>query len=551
MKHFFSTYIYIFLVLFFSEGILGQNLTLKITSSNPINKKTLKNVDYIKKHIDEESVYREIEKTGAYLKKNGYFLNSIEKIKKVDSIYIAFFILREKTEKAILRIPRNLDIEIPLHKLEDNKLHIPIEKLESVLKHITIQLDKEGRSFSKVQLKNVKLNEGILFADISALQSRTRTLDRIIIKGYEDFPKSFLKHALDIKKGDIFNQEKILSISRGLKSISFVKEIKAPEALFTKDSTLLYLYIKKEQNSSFDALVNFTSRQDGSLLFNGHVNLKLNNILNTGENFTLFWNSIGEEKQDFKISAKTPYIFNSPFTTEIGFNIYKQDSTFLNTKFESEISYKVGKKTALSLTYNSETSEKTKQIAIDEIKSFTNFFIGTEINYRSLKNDKFNLKLNTSIGERTIEEINTTQIKITLSTSYLYKISLRSDFFARNESGYLNSDNYINNELFRIGGANSIRGFNEQSIFTSKYSYFNIEYRYLTATDSYLYSITDFGTFKESLNKMNSFLVGLGIGYSFRKSNNLFRISYVTGKTEGRSFDLKTSKIIINWSTYF
>ena len=530
---------------------MGQNLTLKITSSNPINKKTLKNVDYIKKHIDEESVYREIEKTGAYLKKNGYFLNSIEKIKKVDSIYIAFFILREKTEKAILRIPRNLDIEIPLHKLEDNKLHIPIEKLESVLKHITIQLDKEGRSFSKVQLKNVKLNEGILFADISALQSRTRTLDRIIIKGYEDFPKSFLKHALDIKKGDIFNQEKILSISRGLKSISFVKEIKAPEALFTKDSTLLYLYIKKEQNSSFDALVNFTSRQDGSLLFNGHVNLKLNNILNTGENFTLFWNSIGEEKQDFKISAKTPYIFNSPFTTEIGFNIYKQDSTFLNTKFESEISYKVGKKTALSLTYNSETSEKTKQIAIDEIKSFTNFFIGTEINYRSLKNDKFNLKLNTSIGERTIEEINTTQIKITLSTSYLYKISLRSDFFARNESGYLNSDNYINNELFRIGGANSIRGFNEQSIFTSKYSYFNIEYRYLTATDSYLYSITDFGTFKESLNKMNSFLVGLGIGYSFRKSNNLFRISYVTGKTEGRSFDLKTSKIIINWSTYF
>ena len=96
--------------------------------------------------------------------------------------------------------------------------------------------------------------------------------------------------------------------------MQFISEIKPPEVLFTKDSTLLYIYFKKQQNNSFDGIVNFTSKEDGGVLFNGNINLKLNNVLNTGERFELFWNSIGEERQEFKLSTNLPYILNSKFS---------------------------------------------------------------------------------------------------------------------------------------------------------------------------------------------------------------------------------------------
>ena len=107
----------------------------------------------------------------------------------------------------------------------------------------------------------------------------------------------------------------------------------------------------------------------------------------------------------------------------------------------------------------------------------------------------------------------------------------------------------MNNELFRIGGANSIRGFNEQSFFTSNYTYFNIEYRYLTASKSYFYSITDYGRLKISSNYND--IVGLGAGYSFLTNNSRINFAIALGNNLLNEFQFRNPKIIINWKTFF
>ena len=50
----------------------------------------------------------------------------------------------------------------------------------------------------------------------------------------------------------------------------------------------------------------------------------------------------------------------------------------------------------------------------------------------------------------------------------------------------LDSDGEItNNELFRIGRYNSLRGFNEQSLFTDFYAFGGVEYRYLVNNQAF------------------------------------------------------------------
>ena len=536
------------------KGFFAQNLTLKLIANNKIETSVLEELDYLKVHKDTTSVNLEVHKISDYLKTLGYFTNTIYKIEKENKQYTAYFSLNSKIENAIIKIRSGFEIYLKNFKIKNNTIFIPIKNLQNTLHEISNNLDKTGASFSKVQLQNVVIKKRTLFADLNIIRSKERIINNIVIKGYENFPRSYLKNYFNISDSCVFNQFKVTEINNASKNLRFISIIKPPEVLFTKDSTLLFLYFKKKQHNSFDGIVSFTSKENGKVLFNGNVDLKFNNLFNKGEQFELFWNSIGEERQELKLTSKTPYVFNSKFTPQISFSIYKQDSTFLNTKFDSKLFYNIVPKVKLAITYNSESSENLNKKNRNTLEAFNNHFLGLHFNYSIAKNDfffndLFSLAINPSFGRRKTSQENSNQFKLEISVSYLWSINFRNSVFIKNSSSYLNSNNYLDNELFRVGGANSIRGFNEQSIFTSSFSYFNMEYRFLTSQKSYLYSITDFGKFKT--NQKNENLFSLGLGYLFTAKNAQINLSTVIGKNSSQKFDFKKSRLSISWVNFF
>lgn len=533
------------------SDINSQKISLKLTSKNKKEILVLDKLKYQEKHKDSASLYAEILKTSNYLKNIGYFTNTVDEIKKVGNENIVFFSLKDKIENVILKI--NLESRIYFEKTTTNTISIPIKKLEKTLSHISYQLNKEGRSFSTVQLKNISIKGKTLFSDLLINKSTKRSINKVIVKSYENFPKPYLIHYLNIQQKTIINRQKLKEISKASNTIPFIKEIKPPEILFTKDSTLLYLYFNKKQNNSFDGNIGFTSEEDGSILFNGNVDLSLHNIIDTGEKIELFWNSIREEQQEFKISFENPYLFNTKFSPQISFSIYKQDSSFVNTKFDSKLFYSINPKTKLALTYNTEASENIKTNLNSNIESFDNNFLGFQLQYRIPKNDfflnsKFNLEINPTFGKRNNKDKNETvnQFKIETSLSYILDLNSRSSISFKNKIGYLNSDTFINNELFRIGGANTIRGFNEQSIITNDYNFFNIEFRYLTSEKTFFYTITDLGRIK--LDSKSKKLMGLGLGYLFTTNKTRVNISLAKGN---QNTDLKEINFTIKWTNFF
>lgn len=552
-----TTYLCIAFFTITFNGVFGQEFLLEIKSKDSLENSFLKKIVFTKKHQSEEDLYNETNVVSENLKRFGYFLNSIDSIIKKDTIYTSFFNLGDRTEKAYIKLQKNKELISKKFSIKNDTAIITIEELSFFLSSISNKLEHIGKSFSKVKLKNIQLKDNSLYAELNIYQSKERTINKIIVKGYDKFSKSHLKHFLKLKKGTIFNQQKIAEISSSINSLDFVSEIKPPEILFSKDSTLIYIYLKEQKTNSFDGLLNFASKENGKgLLFNGHLDLKLNNILHTGEQLDLFWKANGEERQEFKITTELPYLFNSAFTPNISFSIYKQDSTFLSTKFHTGLNYRIKPKMNVSLTLDTETSENTLQNNTNEtVKDFDNTFIGGQFTYRTPNNDPFLnnkllIKLNPSFGFRDIENIKTDQFKINIEASYLWNLNNKSSIFIRNVTGYLNSNNYIDNELYRIGGANSIRGFNEQSIFTSQFSFLNLEYRYLTSKNSYLYSITDIGNAKNS-NYTNDNLYGLGFGYLFKINNSQINLGYVLGKSSSQNFDFNQSKLIITFLSYF
>lgn len=551
MKLNLTQYIYIILFICAFNNGFSQKLVLKIASKDKKEYKILSKIDFIKNHFDSIAVYNEINNISEKLKKTGYLSNTINNITKKDSIFTCLFSLGKKTEKAIINIPitfKNL--------IKEEKITIPINELPLFLKTISNRLGEQGRAFSEVRLKDIRLDKKTLFANLDIKTSKKRTIDRIIVKGYENFSTAYLTYFFKLKKGNTFNHQTLKNISTAVKSLQFVSEIKPPETLFLKDSTILYVYLKKNKASSFDGLLNFSSNKDKKdIVFNGHINLELNDVLHTGEQFKLLWKANGEERQDFNITTKIPYLFNTPFSPELSFNLYKQDSTFLNTKFYGGIKYTINHKASTVLTYNTTFSKNTLQNPSNmDINDFDNYFLGLKMTYKIPDNrqffeDRFYIDIHPAFGKRTSNNTKENQFKLNLKIAYLWHLNYRNAVFLKNETGYFNSDTFLENEIYRIGGTNSIRGFNEQGIFTPQFSYATIEYRYLTSHNSYIYSITDFG--QARVNNIKEQLTGLGLGYLFKIKNTQIKIEYLLGKSSTTDFKLKNSRIGVQFVNYF
>ena len=541
-------------ILGYTSAVCSQDLSLEINSKKTTENIFLSKMKYKTKHIDSLALLIELNRVQKHLKMNGFFLSRIDSLSKKGEKYIAYLNLDKKVDSVLLKHKSIGNQILQKYNFKNNYIKIPVNQLEEILNDISTFQELKGNAFSKIKLKKIRIDKKTLYAEIDLNTSKKRKIDKVIIKGYENFPESFIKNYLNINSKTTFNKKKLMEISKLSKGLDFVSETKPPETLFTKDSTLIYIYLKKIKGSSFDGLINFTSQENGKLQFNGYLDLKLKNILNKGEQLNLFWNSFGNERQEFSISVKTPYIYNSKLSPEFTFSIYKQDSTFLNTKLNTSLKYQIKNNSNLFVSFNSENSENLTNASLDNINTFQNYFLGFGYEYKVPKNDIFGnntfyLNINPSFGKRkTIDNISQ-QIKITTTLAYLLDLNRKNSLYFRNKTALLNSTNYFDNELFRIGGNKSIRGFNEQSIFVKNYLLQNIEFRYQSSKSSYLYTITDLALISTTNSKEK--LYSLGLGYLFNSNSSQINISTAVGTNTKNPLDFKNTQFFVNWVNFF
>ena len=546
-----------FLILLFCLFLTGKTLFSQKKQILLLSKDSIENILLKKININSESFLSE-DALSEKLQLQGFFYNSIDSVienQKKDTIYY-YVTLRKRIDSIQLKVPyryNQLKTEIPY--INNGIIKTSFSNLENILEEFKKHLTKKGKAFSSIKLSEIQLTENKVIANLRIQESKERIVNQIIIKGYKDFPKSYLQHYLKIKTGNLFNKEQINEATESINNLNFAKTTKTPEALFKKDSTILYLYIEKVNKNSIDGLLNFsTNPVSKNLSITGNLNLELVNILNTGEELKFSWNANGNESQNINLSANIPFLFSSPISNLSLFEIHKQDSTFLNSKFRTNFSYNMNSKSEIGINYQTETSTNNLQTNITTIEDFSSSFIGLNYNYKKPKQHnlfktKFLFNIGYQTGRRTIENNNTNQHRVNFETYYLFDINSKNSIFIKNQSNFLFSKNYLTNELFRIGGPNSIRGLNPQSIFTSKYSFFNLEYRIQTNLESYLYSITDFGVI-EGIDNQKQKLISLGAGYSFKIKQSKIDLIF-SGNLNNTTSNNKGFNVSISFKNYF
>ena len=237
---------------------------------------------------------------------------------------------------------------------------------------------------------------------------------------------------------------------------------------------------------------------------------------------------------------------------QISFNIFKQDSTFITSKISSGLSYQSSYKSSYSLNYTSINSSYLLKHDSKNISSFSSYFLGVSFetilkSKKSIFTSNSYFKSSLLFGSRNSINQKDYQIKLLSKFNYTYDFSEKKSVTVGLEAGFLISDSYLENELFRIGGSNSIHGFLLNSIEASKYGIVNTQYRHLINENKLLYTIFDMATYK---NSRKNTIFSVGIGYSQFLNNTLISIEYVLGSNKNQKFFYGDSLLSIRTTTY-
>lgn len=383
-------FIFLYLIIYIPNFTFlnAQNLALKITGKDATETNIVDSLNFKTKFIDYASLKTEIDLTHFKLQKKGYLESELISIgKKNDSVFVVKFHLNKKYDTIYIYYNNDfIDIEL-LKEISNNftkdYFSIPISKSEDVLNYLNNKVSEKGLPFVSFQLENItKRSDANLEGELIVTSTNNRVVNNIIIKGYEKFPKSYLKRYLKIKKNQSFNLTDIKQKTDGFKNLPFAKQLKEPEILFTKDSTTLYLYLEKRKSNTFDGFLGFGNNETTNKIeFNGYLNLNLINNLNFGETFNLVYKSDENEQRTFNVNASLPYLFKSPLGVNLNLDLFKKDSTYTVVNQSAKLFYQFNKKNKISSGINLTRSNNLLDNSDNLIKDYNSTFITASFEY--------------------------------------------------------------------------------------------------------------------------------------------------------------------------
>jgi hypothetical protein len=426
--------------------------------------------------------------------------------------------------------------------------------LDSLVHVIHYYYLKKGYAFNKV-FTDLDFTRNPIQAAVSVELNQKRIINSFVINGYNRFPGGIKKVLEYDFIGKPYEDSQLKEISTKLTSTNFLTEEKKPQVLFTPDSTTIFLYLKKKKASSFDGILGFGNDESGKFKLNGQVQLSLGNIFNSFETINLNWLTTSDKSQNFEMRVNVPYLFRSKFGTETTINIYRQDSTYANIRLNEHIYYQY---TAYQ-RIGTEGSFENSRYVLDSDKGNNFSKTGLGVTYQYMEKSELNILNNKNLYSlkgivyKKIPEnqSNIREYQLLAHIEKLFKISGSHYLNPRISASVLLSDTLTVNELFRIGGLKTIRGFNEQSIYANAYIIGSLEYRYVPFEEMFFNVFTDFARTENKYQNSRVFLFGTGMGISFLTRFGIFSLNYAVGKYDSEPVNFSDSKVHIGIQANF
>lgn len=562
-----------FLLFLLCCGLIPAQQLYRLNIVNTDSQRIFKKVDYKTQFPNKEFLVKEVNQVCVSLINEGFITAGIDSL-VWDSVACTAYMLTGPKYKWV-KLGYDKKDQAVVSRLGYNEHFFSnrpfkYHELSAFMEKLIVYYENHGYPFATAKLDSVQISGGMVQAKLAVDKKEFLKLDSLLTEGEGKVNRKFLMRYLGVKNGMPYNEAAFRSVSDKIRQLPFVTEIRPPVMRLTDKQNKLYLFLDKKNASQFDGIVGILPGDNGKTIFTGDVKIRLvNTIFKSGETFDLNWRRLQTQTQDLRAQVVYPYIAGLPLGIDYNIKLYKKDSTFIDVTNGIGLNYYFSGLNFFKAFYKQRnanliaTSYLANATVLPEYADVVtkSYGIGTfveKFDYKFNPRKGFHLNLQGSVGNREIKknprindaayssvQLKSTQYQvdgdvvgyIRLVKNHVLKLSA--------QAGSVFGNVIYRNELFRIGGLRTLRGFDEESIYASTYVIPTVEYRFLFEKNSNIFLFAE-GAWYES-NSITGYLAdtpfSVGAGINFETKAGIFNLSYALGQQMGNTFDLRTGKI--------
>jgi outer membrane protein assembly factor BamA len=534
--------------------------------------------DYQKNFPDSAQRADYLQKFLAKIQKKGYWQAHLQNVKySADSLKVSIFL-------GTLFVWKKIDYSqvesIFLEKIKlatFPKTPVDWEIWETTAKKIVSNAENKGYPFAEVFLDSLLVESNEVSARLRMRKGFFVVWDTLSLQGNLKIKRSFLEKYLQLPPNEPLSQIALQKAETKLKNLGFARLTKPTQIVFEAQKAKPIFYANQSQSNEIDGILGFMPNElaPQTLLLTGQAQIRLRNLFASAKSLEIEFQQTRPRFQIINASYKHPILFGSPLGVELDFKLLREDTNFVNINRQIRFVYPLGlsKIKFLAGLQNSQTgftiSANTTQLPPNLENRYVFYGLGYEWNNLDdifLPKNGYQLLVNIQTGNKTIVplpflpdtlyqniQLRSLQTAISLQSNYYKMFSAKKGVFFRLETATLLNENLLLNELYRLGGLQNLRGFNQNFFFASSYLLTNLEYRFFWEQEAYFSVFYDQAFLQTKIlqEKSSENPFGVGLGMNFRTKGGIFSLNYALGKSKMQDFSVARSKVHFGFVSRF
>jgi hypothetical protein len=572
--------------------VKAQAIRLKL-SSNPLNVKYSQDGDSMQHILTLDWIRNQ------YLV-NGYIAFNIDSVVWGNREATAFLFIGKQYRVGAVSIVNDSATD-NYQNLETRYLSTVYDTVSiyKMAEEILLNNENNGFPFCKVEV-SAGVKEDHVTYDLVIKRGDFFVFDTIHVDGDQVIRRSFLESYTGLKEGSPYNEALFRKAHGKLNQLPFLYSERTPQLVFIHGGKAKpYVYLRKKKSDQVNGIIGLApsstsatgtgQTQKQSVVFTGEFLLKLNNLFKSAKMLSIQWRSFRARSQELKTAFSYPYILGRPVGADIGIDFVKYDTLYSTFRRQLGIQYYTSGINGFKVFYQVSTtnlnsvdtniirsSREFPAINSVETKQYGLMANFNLLDYRFNPRKGWLIEGYASVGSKQILRDNQiSEVKFGSSAYTLYdsnvlktnqyELKLKVDkFFQTSVKTTVRVGVYVAqliapriyfNELYREGGINSLKGFNEQSIFANNFNMLEIEYRYLFGPNSFFKVFWNGAYYEDKSFGRTQYIYdkpwGFGVGANIETGAGILSIMYALGKERSNAFDIRTGKIHFGISSYF
>jgi len=428
--------------------------------------------------------------------------------------------------------------------------------LKAAIDKVLTAFEGEGYPLAEVRIDSVWMNEMADPAEMGlVLQVHPGPrlwLKRVVLPPETRTSPRFVARRGGLQLGEPLRDYDPGRLRSALQQTGLFDRVGPPELRVDADGgATLFIPVRDVSPGTFDVVVGYLPGTDGGQLV-GNGRLALRNVFGGGRRLTLRLDRRPGQVSMLDVQAVDPYVVGRPIRTEVAFSGEQRDSTYGHRRYRLNVGLNPKPSWSVSVTGSREVVRpgqggtaivrNEQQIprssayfygisaTLERLDDPVNPRRGVEASAR-LEQGRKRRSLRRVVAGDTLTESETLRQERVLGSARLYLPTFSRQLFALGADAHLlRSDAYDESDLFRLGGAHSLRGYDEDRYAGRITLRGLVEYRVQLDPVSYAFAFADLGFVETPATaefvERRRVLPGYGIGLQFGTPLGVVLLSY-------------------------